>query len=300
MKIVRHGAGALLCCVCCTALAQTVPPVAAVASMPVSDAKVSGGVEISGHVMRLATGSTVEAGQRDAELALAAGGTLKICMNSAVHLAAGANSGEMMYSLDRGAMEVRRSLGEFSDVIVTPDLRILLSGPGAADVKVHTNPQGDTCIDNAAPTNSGQDAPYVTVTEQLGAGVYRVQPGQRVMLEHGSVSSVVDNEKEPCGCPSEPASATDFPVAQSEGLAPAPPVTQPAVPPGQVHAQATVPFIFDAAHPPPAEPAPAAPPSVPAPAPVAHATAPAPQYPPYLWDTLRHLYHRMFGKKKSQ
>ena len=36
-----------------TAFGQTV---AAVASMPVSDAKVSGGVEISGHEMRLATG----------------------------------------------------------------------------------------------------------------------------------------------------------------------------------------------------------------------------------------------------
>src|SRR5580692_5950509 len=104
MKLGCIRIGGLVCCLFCGAFAQTV------ATMPVSDAKVSGGVEISGKQMRLATGSTVEAGQRDAELALAAGGTLKICMNSAVHLAAGANSGEMMFSLDRGAMELQRSL----------------------------------------------------------------------------------------------------------------------------------------------------------------------------------------------
>jgi hypothetical protein len=294
MNLGLRSIGILLPCVCCGTFAQTV------ATMPVSDAKVSGGVEISGHEMRLATGSTVEAGQRDAELALAAGGTLKICMNSAVHIAAGANSREMMFSLDRGAMELRGSLGEFSDVVLTPDLRILLSGPGAADVKIRTNQQGDTCIDNA-----GGNAPYVTVTEQLGDGVYRVQQGQRVMLEHGSVSSVVDNEKEPCGCPPAPASPTDFPVAQSEGLAPAPPVTQPAVPPGEVHAQATVPFIFDAAHPPaPTETAPHAQPPPIATAPAQQAAAqPATtrnDNSPDLVTLVKKIMHKIFGGKKTQ
>jgi hypothetical protein len=277
------------------------------ARMPVSGAKVSGNISITGQEIRLASGSTVEAGQSDADLALARGGTLKICTGSTVHLAAGAGAGEMMFSLDRGAMELHGALGEFSDVVVTPDLRILLSGPGNADVKLRTNQQGDTCIDNAGPVGSGPDAPYVTVTEQLGAGVYRVQPGQRVMLEHGSVSSVVDKEKEPCGCPPAPAAptaATDFPMAQSEGLAPPPPVTQPAVPAGQVHAQATIPFVYDSAKPPdagngtantPARPVPAA-----ATAPAVAATPAKVEGAPDLLTAIKHLYRRIFRRKKMQ
>ncbi len=44
------------------------------------------------------------------------------------------------------------------------------------------------------------------------------------MFQHGSLHEVVDHEKEPCGCP-PPAAATkgnEFPLAQSEGLAPLP------------------------------------------------------------------------------
>ena len=57
----------------------------------------------------------------------------------------------------------------------------------------------------------------------MGA-IYRVQPGQRVMFQHGSLHEVVDQEKEPCGCPAPPkAEVNEFPLAQSEGLTPAPP-----------------------------------------------------------------------------
>ncbi len=76
---------------------------------------------------------------------------------------------------------------------------------------------GDTCVDN-----SGADAPYVLVTSVFDGGIYRVQPGQRVMFERGNLQSVVDQEKEPCGCPPPPAAvlSNEFPLAQSEGLAP--------------------------------------------------------------------------------
>jgi hypothetical protein len=43
------------------------------------------------------------------------------------------------------------------------------------------------------------------------------------MFQHGSVHEVVDNEKEPCGCPPAPHPGTnEFPLAQSAGLAPLP------------------------------------------------------------------------------
>jgi hypothetical protein len=43
------------------------------------------------------------------------------------------------------------------------------------------------------------------------------------MFQHGSLTEVVDNERESCGCPPEPPTlpeGNEFPVAQSEGLAP--------------------------------------------------------------------------------
>ncbi len=101
-----------------------------------------------------------------------------------------------MIALDRGAVEASYETGKYSDVLLTPDLRILISGPGAADLKIRVNEKGDTCVDN-----HGANAPYVTVTSQFEGGVYRVQPNQRVMFEHGSLQQVVDNESEPCGCP---------------------------------------------------------------------------------------------------
>jgi hypothetical protein len=42
------------------------------------------------------------------------------------------------------------------------------------------------------------------------------------MFEHGSLHDVVDNEKEPCGCPPAAQGGNEFPLAQSEGLAPLP------------------------------------------------------------------------------
>jgi hypothetical protein len=99
---------------------------------------------------------------------------------------------------------------------MTPDFRILIGGPGAAEIKVRLGQHGDTCVDN-----SGVKAPYVLVTSVFDGGNYHVQPGQRVMFEHGSLREVVDNEKEPCGCPPPLHPGTnEFPVAQSAGLAP--------------------------------------------------------------------------------
>jgi hypothetical protein len=84
---------------------------------------------------------------------------------------------------------------------------------------VRLGEHGDTCVDNA-----GVNAPYVLVSSVFEGGAYRVQPGERVMFQHGSVQEVVTGEKEPCGCPPEAKPGTnDFPLAQSEGLSVTPP-----------------------------------------------------------------------------
>jgi len=120
--------------------------------------------------------------------------------------------------MDHGAVEASFATGRNSDILLTPDFRILIGGPGSAEVKVRLGSQGDTCVENA-----GVDAPYVLVSSVFDGGAYRVQPGQRVMFQHGSLNEVVDQEKEPCGCPPATTHGNEFPLAQSEGLAPLPP-----------------------------------------------------------------------------
>jgi hypothetical protein len=152
-------------------------------------------------------------------------GTLQVCASSTVKLAADSSTpaGEvpgLLIALDHGAVEMSFAASTArernADTLLTPYFRILIGGPNAADVKVRLGEHGDTCVDN-----SGGDAPYVVVTSVFDGGIYRVQAGQRVMFEHGSLGEVVDQEKEPCGCP-PPAKteSNEFPLAQSEGLAP--------------------------------------------------------------------------------
>jgi hypothetical protein len=122
----------------------------------------------------------------------------------------------LLMAMDHGAIEASFATGRNSDILLTPDFRILIGGPGAAEVRVRLGQMGDTCVDNA-----GVNAPYVLVSSVFEGGAYRVQAGQRVMFQHGSLHEVVDQEKEPCGCPpAAPAQPNEFPLAQSEGLAP--------------------------------------------------------------------------------
>ncbi len=152
----------------------------------------------------------------------------------------------LLFSINRGAFEAHYTPGAYADIVLTPDFRLLISGPGEANLKMRVNEQGDTCIDNG-----GANAPYVLASSLLEGGAYRVQPGQRVLFVHGALRDVVDNEREPCGCPvpetpvagkggpsSTPAD-TAFPIAVSAGLEAPPKPEGPAVPPGQPHAQVT-------------------------------------------------------------
>ena len=270
-----------------------------IATMPVTDAKLTGAVEVKAKLVELSSGAAIEAGDAPVPITLARGGSVMLCQNSALHLSKGANAGEIQLALDRGAVELRSDIGQFSDVLLTPDLRMLLSGPATADFKVRINPLGDTCVEN-----SGANAPYVTVTEQLSSAVYRVAAGQHVEFEHGSVGSVVDNEKEPCGCPA-PAPAVDvatgkppFPLAESEGLAKPAPQTTPVVPAGETHEVVAIPFTYNGANPAPPQEPPATPAPQPASAgtPAAVPAAKPPQSSGGTWISVKHFFRKLFGK----
>ena len=242
-------------------------------------ATVTGALQVTQGKAIIATNGTVTSGAKTTEVVLPRRGVLRVCASTTVKLAADGSvpAGEtpgLMMALDHGAVEASFATGRNSDVFLTPDFRILIGGPGAADVKVRLGQHGDTCVDNA-----GANAPYVLVSSIFGGGAYRVQPGQRVMFQHGSLQEVVDQEKEPCGCPPAPRpGSNDFPLSESAGLTP----LKPAAPAPQSSTagsgtpQLSEPLVYKAPAPEPA-PTVATPPVVETPS---AAAAPASARPP--------------------
>ncbi len=250
------------------------------AAQPISIATVAmQGVSLSGYTFvkdgRAIVGNntSIGAGDSTAQVALTRGGSLNVCASTKIHLSTDTTTpgSGLMVALDRGAFEAHYTSGQYSDVVLTPDLRILVSPPGQADLSIRVGANGDTCVDN-----HGDHAPYVLASSLFDGGAYRVQPNQRVLFEHGSLRDVVDTEQEPCGCPpaqplsvaeagstgagaakpgekvapSPAAAQNPFPLAESEGLKPPPALpTTPAVHSGQVHVEVSAPISYDANHP---------------------------------------------------
>jgi hypothetical protein len=205
--------------------AQEAASAGPIAIVPVdASTNVTGALQITAGKALIGASGSVTSGAKTTEVILPHRGVLRICASTTVKLTsdtsvpAGETAGLVM-GLDRGALEASFATGQNADVLLTPDFRILISGPGAAEVKVRLGEHGDTCVDNA-----GVSAPYVLVSGVFDGGAYRVQAGERVMFQHGSVHEATTGEKESCGCPPETQPGTnEFPLAASEGLSVAPP-----------------------------------------------------------------------------
>lgn len=247
----------------------------------------------------IASSGTITAGAGTAQVTLPYRGTLLICASTTVKLAADSSvpAGEtpgLLLAIDHGAIETSFAIGRNADVVMTPDFRILIGGPGSSELKIRLGDGGDTCIDN-----SGANAPYVVVTSLFDSGLYRVQPGQRVMFQHGSLREVVDEEKEPCGCPAAPASpaANEFPLAQSEGLAPTPAPKAAPQQPSAPSSQAAPPLVYmgtdQAAQTATLQPQPAA--VTPVPAPQTASPEPAKKKKPGVFTRIGHFFRKIFG-----
>jgi hypothetical protein len=234
--------------------AQAVP----IAIVPADGVKLTGAIEIPDGKAAIESDGSITAGDRSVMVTLPHRGSLRVCQSTKVNLLTDSSvsasltpeTSGLMMALDRGALEANFSTRKNSDVILTPGFRIVISGPGIAAVQVRLGEKGDLCVDN-----KGEKAPYVTVSSIFEGGVYRVNASQRVSFQNGSLTEVVDNEKESCGCPPEAApaqiaKANDFPIAQSEGLAPLPAPPANALQKGTVQAQATATLGYDGAKPP--------------------------------------------------
>ncbi len=234
---------------------QTIPsgmrPIAIIpldSKVPGHAAEVTGALMVNAGRAYVAANASVTSGDETTHVTLPYRGTLLVCAATNVKLAADtSNSNDavpgLMMAMDHGAVELSYAGTtanlKSADVLLTPDFRILIGGPGAADVKVRLGGQGDTCVDN-----SGVNGPYVVVSSVFDGGAYRVQPGQRVMFQHGSLHEVVDQEKESCGCPPAASKGNEFPLAQSMGLAPAPKVAPVPTPTTNSQAQNVPPLVY--------------------------------------------------------
>lgn len=242
-----------------------------VGSVAVGDAVVTGNLSVTNGRAVLVSNSTVTATDHAANISLDRGGNVLVCATSGLHITSGkpaAGTTPLMLSLDRGAIELKMA-ATASDVIMTPDLRFGIAGPGPLDLRLGVTKNGDTCVDNR-----GGNAPVLNISDTFGESSYNLRPGQHVLFEHGDLKQVVDNESSSCGCPpataagvsladaaiasAKPASAASktvegkpveeehpFPAAISAGLAPAPAV--PKAPAGVVHAQVATTLSYDAA-----------------------------------------------------
>jgi len=277
---------------------QSAPVVGPIAIVPIdskdADAAptVTGAMEVTRGRAIIAASGSVTSGTETTEVTLPRRGVLRVCAATTVKLSsdAGAPEGVMpglMMAMDHGAVEASFATGRDSDILLTPDFRILIGGPGAADVKVRLGANGDTCVDNA-----GVNAPYVLVTSVFDGGDYHVQPGQRVMFQHGSLHEVVDQEKEPCGCPPATKGPNEFPLAVSEGLAPlAPAAAGAAAVPGH-EAETTTTLAYNANEHAPLAAAQVAP--VPAASPASAATVPVAKK-AGLFSRMGQFFRKIFG-----
>jgi hypothetical protein len=273
--------------------------------VPGHAAEVTGALMVNEGRAYIAANASVTAGNETAQITLPYRGTLLVCASTNVKLTADMSSSAdgtpgLMMAMEHGAVELSYAGTtanlKSADVLLTPDFRILIGGPGAADVKLRLGQQGDTCVDN-----SGVNGPYVLVSSVFEGGAYRVQPGQRVTFQHGSLHEVVDQEKESCGCPPTTPKGNEFPVAQSMGLAPTPniPPTPAVNNPVQAQAQTVPPLVYQSKDKVPVVEIPAQPAQTPVPVATAQAKPkPAHDTKRGFFGSIGRFFRRVFGAEE--
>lgn len=240
---------------------QAVPAMGTIAT---GDAKVAGGLEVSGAKAQLVSNASITAYDHTARVDLTRGGDVLVCSTSQFHLLRAGLGQSLLFGLDRGAIEIHGKTGQ-DDVILTPDLRFTLETGGTLNLGLRVTRNGDTCVDNA-----GANAPTMLLNDSFSAAVYRLTAGQHVMFEHGNLREVVDSESSPCGCPeptpipasisADAASALSpaqraalehpFPAAASQDLAPTPAPTVTTPKDGEAHVQISSTLVYAPGQPP--------------------------------------------------
>ncbi|HEY5175800.1 MAG TPA: hypothetical protein VII95_09590 [Terriglobales bacterium] len=230
---------------CCTAEAQQT-----LGELYATDARVKGAVVLVGSGTSVLSGSSIAAGAQNATLKLERGGSLLVCSGTNLSVNASQNGRELMFSLNSGNLEMNYPLGAAADTLLTPDLRLLLPGPGTVHIAVKVSPQGDTCV-QSLPWNVAA----IVVSETMGDATYQVKPDEAVLFKGGHLSEAAAT-KQNCGCPlSQPIPPTQVakaaPPPPPAEPKPTPPAPKPAPVDQNVHIAVSAPLVFRADDPAP-------------------------------------------------
>lgn len=186
----------------------------------------SGSMVLAGS--RIGSGSSVTASEETAVLHIARGGEVHVCPRTTVSVTASKNGQELMLGMSSGALETHYHLEATADAVLTPDFRILLSGPGDFDYAIATNSHGDTCV-RALLGNTAS----VLVSELMGDRTYQVKPTEQVVFQDGRVDRVSNDLPVDCGCAAPP-----LPIMRASSAPPPTTVSDANLPPN-VHLQTT-------------------------------------------------------------
>jgi hypothetical protein len=248
---------AMLVTVCVGSHAQAV-----IGEMFASDASVHGSVLFASGGTQIQSGSSVTAGDAAAVLKLRRGGEVRVCPKTNVSVAASPNGRDLLWGMNSGSIEAHFTLSASADTVMTPDFRILLSGPGIFHFAISADSRGNTCV-KALPQNTAS----LIVTELNGDGTYQVKPNVQVVFQNGSVANASPLVPADCGCPApkepvqtaenkpqpEPANntiATAAPQLPSVSEnAPNPSLSPRAVPSEMAHLEMEAPFVYQAGDP---------------------------------------------------
>ena len=213
-------------------------------------------------------GTSFHAGADTAVLSLSSGGEVHVCPGTLVTITPSANRHNLLLGLSTGAMEAHLELDTSTDLVMTPDFRIALEGPGEFHFAFSTDQRGDTCV-RALAGNTGA----VSATELLGDGTYRVKATDQLVFRGGRVDRVDMNVPLECGCPpplqnidrannvpaqvpttghEQPDPADTRTVAEASPATAAQMGTPAGNSPNQMHVQVSAPLVFRATGPPPA------------------------------------------------
>ena len=175
----------------CAARAQAV-----IGEMFASDASVRGSVLFASGGTQIQSGSSVTAGDAAAVLKLRRGGEVRVCPRTDVSVASSPNGRDLLWSMNSGSIEAHFTLSASSDTVMTPDFRILLSGPGIFHFAISADARGNTCV-RALPQNTAS----LIVSELNGDGTYQVKPNVQVVFQNGTVANASPLVPPDCGCP---------------------------------------------------------------------------------------------------